>query len=202
MNVIDKTYFKEELINLLQKEGSTKKFRSGKEITPTDDIHDQVIFLIQGSIKVFIKNDDKKIFLYLLEDNQTHFFYSPNKDILMQFQGEIVKDCILTCIPCEILVKWVEKKPQLRDFMIAYQQEKYIFLLNTIKMLIEQPLKMRLLEYITLKSIQYNNKNIHINKNEIAIDLNTSRKSIYRAINELERDKKIIQKPRSIVLLI
>ncbi len=202
MNQLNNLPFDKELISLIKQYGIIKNYAKGDNFFCEKESAGFSTFLISGSLKLFIKQNNKRIFLYCIYGNEICItsFSGLFEEYPVDFYSEVLEDSTILSIPVDKLVEWSMQYPKFRDIITYSYQKHYSTLLGVIKELTEDSLETRLYNYLRLKSVHYNSLNIPISHKQIASDLNFTRESIGRVLKKLEFQNKLRRNTRSITL--
>ncbi len=164
--------------------------------------HNYSTFLLKGTLKLFIEQQQKKILLYHLTSNNVCIVSLTNlfSEYPIDFSSEAMDHCTLLSIPLHKMTEWSSQYKEFRDIIITSHQRHYNSMLNVVQMFTEEPLERRLLSYLKLESIHQDSLDIKISHQQISDELNCSREAISRTIKKLEQSNKLTRKVRSISL--
>jgi len=153
-----------------------------------------VPIVLNGSVKVFIKNDDKELLLYYIK---------PNESCIMSFSAFIEnapskvfaiaeEDSEVMVIPVDKIDDVLKKYPEFNRLFYGLYNERYIDLIKTINSVLFHKLDSRILSYLIEKTKLTNSNQIKVTHKQIALDLGSSREVISRTIKKLETDGHVI----------
>ncbi len=203
MQFIDLLKLDPQLTELIKQHAIEKKYESGDMIISQGAYKDQTAFITNGLLKVFIEQENSSLLLYHLcnESNCIASFMNIFTNTPIEVSMQAIHDSTLLWVSNAKIIEWSEQFMCLKLALInSYQNNRY-HLRNALKNLTINTLEDRLYEYLKTKSRHYKTSDLKIPHSEIAMDLNFSREAISRAVKRLEIIKKVIRKPRSIVLV-
>ncbi len=203
MQFTDLLNLDQELSELITTHAVIKTYKPGDTIISQGAYKDQTAFISKGLIKVFIEQENSSLLLYHLcsDSNSIASFMNIFTHTPIEVSMQAIHEASLLWIPNSKIMEWSERYICLKLALInSYQNNRY-HLRTALKNLTINTLEDRLYEYLQTKSKHYKTCDLKIPHAEIAMDLNFSREAISRAIKRLEIIKKVIRKPRSIVLV-
>ncbi len=165
---------------------------SGTQIISIGDRLDYIPFVLNGTIRVFIENEDtgKEVLLYYVENGGTCLM-----SMIASFGDKISKVSATTEINTEVATvsnekirEWQIQYPEWNNLILDLFVNRYNDMINTIEELsfkkIEDRLKIYLKKYLN-KSGKIVVSKTHL---QISKDLGTSREVISRALKKIESE--------------
>lgn len=185
-----------EISQVMEVPADTKLLRDGQYVKV-------VPIVISGSIKVYIKNEDKELLLYYIR---------PNESCIMSFsafiENEPSKVFAITEMPSEIMAipvteinNILKKYPEFNRLFYGLYNERYIDLIKTIIGVLFDKMDGRILTYLKDKSTILKSNQIKVTHKKIALNLGSSREVISRTMKKLEKENKVIQHNGKVELL-
>lgn len=159
--------------------------------------------VVEGSIKVYIKSENKELLLYYIRENESCImsFSAIMQSKKSKIFAQTVKDSVILLIPAPKLMELVRDYPQLNSLFYKQFDVRYSDLLETIKDLVFHKLDQRIMNYLQQR-LHYNEKKVlKITHKEIAEDLSTAREVVSRVLKKLEKEQVISQNSGVISLL-
>ena len=149
--------------------------------------------VIEGMIKVFIKNEQKEFFLYYIKPGESCIlsFSTALKDRKSRIFAEVTEPSKILLLPVSELRKLVRKYISLIQWFNDLYFEKYIELIDTIEDTVFNKLDERIYHLLLKKSILKQQNPIKITHREIANDLGTAREVVTRVLKKLESENRI-----------
>jgi len=152
-----------------------------------------VPIVLSGTIRVYIKHEDKELLLYNIK---------PNESCIMSFSAVIEntpskvyavteEKSVIMAVPITNLDSLLKNYPELNTLYYKLYIERYADLINTIESAIFEKLDQRILEYLVNKSKLTNSNQVKVTHKQIALDLGSSREVISRTLKKLENDNLI-----------
>ena len=191
------------LIQELEQISQIVEVPTGTELLRDGQYVKVVPIVIKGSVKVYIKNDDKELLLYYIQ---------PNESCIMSFsafiENEPSKVFAITDMDSEIMVvpvteidKILKKYPEFNRLFYGLYNERYTDLIKTINSVLFDKMDGRILSYLQEKSKILQNNQIKVTHKQIALDLGSSREVISRTMKKIESENKVVQHNGMIELL-
>lgn len=161
-----------------------------------------VPIVLEGSIKVFKRYDERELLLYYIR---------PGESCVMSFHSVLhsaasnvyaVTETATTAllIPATEVSKWVSKSPELNALFFKQYNQRYEELLDTIHDILLNRMDKRLYDYLLEKTALLDQNPLRMSHRQIANDLGTAREVISRVMKKLELEGKVIQHSSSIEL--
>lgn len=164
-------------------------------IVSVGDKMEFIPFVLNGTVRVFIENDDtgKELLLYYVEGG-----YTCMMSIIAGFTNRISKvsaetesNATILLIPADKIREWQIKFEDWNDLILNLFINRYNDLITTIEALSFKKIEDRLLKY--LDNFKDESGLIFLSKSnkEIAKDIASSREVVSRTLKKLENDQKI-----------
>ena len=168
---------------------------AGQIIVNSGDKMDYVPFVMNGSVRVFVENEDvsKELLLYYVESGQTCMMSMiagfTNK--ISKVSAETESDSSLMLVPADKIRKWQIEYEEWNNLILELFLDRYDNLISTIEELSFKKVEDRLIKY--LNNYKDQNGYIQIDKTlkEIARDIASSREVVSRTLKKLQNDNKI-----------
>ena len=168
---------------------------AGQIIVNSGDKMDYVPFVMNGSVRVFVENEDvsKELLLYYVESGQTCMMSMiagfTNK--ISKVSAETELDSSLMLVPADKIRKWQIEYEEWNNLILELFLDRYDNLISTIEELSFKKVEDRLIKY--LNNYKDRNGYIKIDKTlkEIARDIASSREVVSRTLKKLQNDNKI-----------
>jgi len=184
-----------ELLNEIKAISKKTEVKANEIIISKGDKVEFIPFVIDGSLRVYVENEDinKELLLYKVEDGQTCML-----SIIAAFSDKISKVCAeaqtnskLMLIPITEIRKWQVKYEEWNDLILDSFISRYNDLIATIEELSFKKIEDRLVIY--LKNYTDKSGYVVLNKTnkEVANDIASSREVVSRTLKKLEIDQKI-----------
>lgn len=188
------TVLSKPLIDELNSVSQRMTINKGAELLRDGQYVKVVPIVLSGSIKVYIKNEDKELLLYYIK---------PNESCIMSFSACIEnapskvyaiteEESEILAIPVLEINTILKAYPEFNRLFYGLYNERYIDLIKTINSVLFNKLDSRILDYLKEKSVLHNTKQIKVTHKQIALDLGSSREVISRTIKKLEIEGKVI----------
>jgi CRP/FNR family transcriptional regulator len=185
--------FSKPLLDALHKKSEIIEVDKHTELLREGQYVKIVPIVLSGTIRVYIKHEDKELLLYNIK---------PNESCIMSFSAVIEnapskvyavteeKSVIMT-IPILNINGLLKSYPELNTLFYKLYIERYADLIRTIESALFEKLDQRILEYLQTKSNLLNSTQINVTHKQIALDLGSSREVISRTLKKLENDNLI-----------
>jgi CRP/FNR family transcriptional regulator len=162
--------------------------KEGEVLMETGQYIKSTILLMHGLLKVYREDDEgNEFFMYYLEPGSAcaMSMLCAARNEKSQIKMQAMTDSEVAFIPIQIAEAWVNKYKSWYQFVVATYRERFEELLQLIDNIAFKSLDERLLFY--LKRHQKVSGNIlHLNHQQIADELNSSREVISRLLKKLE----------------
>lgn len=193
-------YFAAEFIEEAEACGIVKVFDEDTEILKIGQYIKFIPLVLEGTVKVFTKYEDKELLLYYIDDGRSCIMSlnaglknTPSKVFAVAEKGTTV-----VLFPVEKMNNWVRQYPSVNLFFYDLYYKSYDSLITTINHLLYSKLDQRLYHYLLEMSKQKNSTIIEVRHRQIAAELGTAREVISRVMKKLESEGKVKQLPDSI----
>ena len=168
---------------------------AGQIIVNSGDKMDYVPFVMNGSVRVFVENEDvsKELLLYYVESGQTCMMSMiagfTNKISKVSAETELESSIML--VPANKIRIWQIEYEEWNNLILELFLDRYDNLISTIEELSFKKVEDRLIKY--LNNYKDQNGYIQIDKTlkEIARDIASSREVVSRTLKKLQNDNKI-----------
>ena len=168
---------------------------AGQIIVNSGDKMDYVPFVMNGSVRVFVENEDvsKELLLYYVESGQTCMMSMiagfTNK--ISKVSAETESDSSIMLVPANKIRIWQIEYEEWNNLILELFLDRYDNLISTIEELSFKKVEDRLIKY--LNNYKDRNGYIKIDKTlkEIARDIASSREVVSRTLKKLQNDDKI-----------
>jgi CRP/FNR family transcriptional regulator len=188
------TVLSKPLIDELNSVSQLMTVDKGTELLRDGQYVKVVPIVLSGSLKVYIKNEDRELLLYYIK---------PNESCIMSFSACIEnapskvyavteEETEILAIPVSEIDRILKKHPEFNRLFYSLYNERYIDLIKTINSVLFNKLDSRILSYLKEKSVIHNSKQIKVTHKQIALDLGSSREVISRTLKKLEIDGHVI----------
>lgn len=188
-------FFRNELVEEIEKQASVKEFSKGTEILREDQYIKVIPIVLKGLVKVFTRYDEKELLLYYIEPSQSCVmtFYSALRNAPSKIYAITEEDSLILLIPVQHLSKWLNEYPDFNELFYNQYNLRYSELLDTIGHLLLSKMDRRLFDHLKKKSCLNNNNPIKMSHVQIANELGTAREVVTRVLKKLETDGKVEQ---------
>ena len=178
------------LIKEINENSQKQKFAKNTPLITNGDLMAHIPFVLNGSIRVFIENDDtgKEVLLYYVDKGETCLMsmIASFKDKISKVSATTESDSELVFISNEKVREWQVKFPEWNNLIIDLFVNRYDDLLNTIEELSFKKIDARLKAYLKKHSSNSGEINLSKTHKQIANDLGTSREVISRTLKKIE----------------
>lgn len=196
-------YLPQEFIAELEAFGIVKSIAANTEILREGQYVKLIPLVLQGSIKVFTRHEEKELLLYYIENGESCImsFTAGLKNNPSKVFAITEEDTLLVLLPADKMNHWVKTFPSVNDLFYNLYNQRYASLLDTINHLLYNRLDQRLYKYLEEKSRQKGSRILDIRHKQIAAELGTVREVISRVMKKLEQEGKVKQLPNAIEIL-
>ena len=168
---------------------------AGQIIVNSGDKMEYVPFVMNGSVRVFVENEDvsKELLLYYVESGQTCMMSMiagfTNK--ISKVSAETESESSIMLVPANKIRIWQIEYEEWNNLILELFLDRYDNLISTIEELSFKKVEDRLIKY--LNNYKDRNGYIKIDKTlkEIARDIASSREVVSRTLKKLQNDNKI-----------
>jgi len=194
MSELLNTILSKPLINELNTVSQQITIDKGTELLRDGQYVKVVPIVLKGSIKVYIKNDDKELLLYYIKPNESCImsFSACLENAPSKVYAITEEETELLAIPISEIDSILKNYPEFNRLFYSLYNERYLDLIKTINSVLFTKLDSRILSYLKEKSSIQNSKQIKVTHKQIALDLGSSREVISRTIKKLEIDGHVI----------
>jgi CRP/FNR family transcriptional regulator len=168
---------------------------AGQIIVNSGDKMDYVPFVLDGSVRVYVENEDvsKELLLYYVDSGQTCMMsmIAGFSNKISKVSAETESDSSLMLVPADRIRKWQIEFEEWNNLILELFLDRYDNLISTIEELSFKKVEDRLIKY--LNNYKDQNGYIKVDKTlkEIARDIASSREVVSRTIKKLQNDNKI-----------
>jgi CRP/FNR family transcriptional regulator, anaerobic regulatory protein len=196
-------YLPQEFIAGLEEFGIVKNIAANTEILREGQYVKLIPLVLQGSIKVFTRHEEKELLLYYIENGESCImsFTAGLKNNPSKVFAITEEDTLLVLMPADKMNHWIKTFPSVNDLFYNLYDQRYASLLDTINHLLYNRLDQRLYKYLEEKSRQKGSRILDIRHKQIAAELGTVREVISRVMKKLEQEGKVKQLPNAIEIL-
>lgn len=161
-----------------------------------------VPIVLEGSIKVFKRYDDRELLLYYIRPGESCVmsFHSALNSSASNVYAATEETTHALLLPASEIAKWMQKSPELNVLFFKQYNQRYEELLETIHDILLNRMDKRLYDYLLEKTALLDQNPLRISHRQIANDLGTAREVISRVMKKLEIEGKVIQHSSSIEL--
>jgi len=185
----------DRLKNEIQKTSKVINVPAGQIIVNSGDKMDYVPFVLDGSVRVYVENEDvsKELLLYYVESGQTCMMSMiagfTNK--ISKVSAETETNSSLMLVPADKIRIWQIEYEDWNNLILELFLDRYDNLISTIEELSFKKVEDRLIKY--LNNYKDQNGYIKVDKTlkEIARDIASSREVVSRTLKKLQNDNKI-----------
>lgn len=152
-----------------------------------------VPIVLSGTIRVYIKHEDKELLLYNIKPNESCImsFSAVIENVPSKVYAVTEEKSVIMAIPITNLDSLLKNYPELNTLYYKLYIERYADLINTIESALFEKLDQRILEYLIAKSKLVNSKQVKVTHKQVALDLGSSREVISRTLKKLEHNSLI-----------
>jgi len=188
------TVLSKPLIDALQKVSTIIEVDKGVELLRDGQYVKVVPLVLNGAVRVFIKNDDKELLLYYIKANESCImsFSAFIENVPSKVFAITEEKSEVMVIPVTEIDAILKQFPEFSRLFYSLYNERYVDLIKTINSVLFNKLDSRVLDYLKEKSELIDSDEIQITHKQIALDLGSSREVISRTLKKLEIDQKVI----------
>lgn len=187
--------FENALLECLDENAEIKSFNSGEEIVRAGQYFKSILLVVEGMIKVYREDDDgNEHFMYYLEPGQacSLAMIPSGRREKSEVMGKVVNNTTVIAVPPEYMDQWMFKYKSWYQFVLDSHRDGFGKLLATFDHTAFKNLDEKLVHYLRLQQGMHKSNTFHINKTEVARELNSSREVISRLMKKLA-DKGMIK---------
>lgn len=190
----------QELISELNEHAYITVLEKGEYTIKENEYIKLLKIVIKGRVRVFQENEDKEILIYYLSSMETCTLSLSAcfADCKSNVNAVAEKDSVILNIPVRFVDEWSFKYKSWHNFTINTFRESYSELIFNYSKLAFDPLKNRLLDYITQKATQ---DILRLSHSQLAKELGTTREVISRLLKKLEQEEKVVLGQKTIEVL-
>lgn len=185
-NFLNSIFTNDELIKKCLKKGLFKTYKKGDDLWQCQGL----IFIIDGSIKIFIDNGIRKIDIFNLS-NDEYCLLSAScvlNNISFDVNIEFVKNTSVWLIPSKDLEELSEKYLEFKQLKLDIVSKRLSEIMRFLEDFAFMPLANRVLRYIKNNA---NNNELKITHEELARTVGSSREVVTKILKELKSKNKI-----------
>lgn len=196
-------YLPQEFVAEVEEFAVVKHIAANTEILREGQYVKLIPLVLEGSVKVFTRHEDKELLLYYIENGESCImsFTAGLKNSPSKVFAITEEDTILLLMPSDKMSHWVKTFPSINELFYNLYDQRYASLLDTINHLLYNRLDQRLYNYLNEKCRQKGSKILDIRHKQIAAELGTVREVISRVMKKLEQEGKVRQLPNAIEIL-
>ena len=168
---------------------------AGQIIVNSGDKMEYVPFVLDGSVRVYVENEDvsKELLLYYVDSGQTCMMSMiagfTNK--ISKVSAETESDSSLMLVPADKIRKWQIEYEEWNNLILELFLDRYDNLISTIEELSFKKVEDRLIKYLNIYKDQNGYIKVDKTLKEIARDIASSREVVSRTLKKLQNDNKI-----------
>jgi len=168
---------------IIQVDKNTELLREGQYVKV-------VPIVLNGSVRVFIRNEDKELLLYYIQPNESCImsFSAVIENIPSKVFAVTEEKTELMAIPVSKIDDLLKQFPEFNKLFYKLYTERYADLIKSINSTLFEKLDQRILDYLQDKSKIINSNQIKVTHKQIAMDLGSSREVISRTLKKIEND--------------
>jgi len=144
--------------------------------------------VIDGTIRVFQRKEDREILLYYVEPSQTcmmslsaSFFHHSSA-----IEAVATRETKILAVPVKHIAEWQKQYTSWNNFVLRTFKKRYDELLKSFESLAFQHVDKRILEYLRARKLKQDHHFIKISHLELAKELGTTRVVISRILKQFE----------------
>ncbi|MGC6478994.1 MAG: Crp/Fnr family transcriptional regulator [Flavobacteriaceae bacterium] len=164
-------------------------------IVSVGDRMEFIPFVLDGSVRVYIENEDtnKELLLYYVERGQTCMMsmIASFSDQISKVSAETESQSSLMLVPAKKIREWQMKYEEWNNLILSLFISRYNDLITTIEALSFKKIEGRLISYLENYTDHEGFVSISKTNSEIAKNIATSREVVSRTLKKLENDGKI-----------
>lgn len=185
-NFLNSIFTNDELIKKCLEKGLFKTYKKGDDLWQCQGL----IFIIDGSIKIFIDNGIRKIDIFNLS-NDEYCLLSAScvlNNISFDVNIEFIKNTSVWLIPSKDLEELSEKYLEFKQLKLDIVSKRLSEIMRFLEDFAFMPLANRVLRYIKDNA---NNNELKITHEELARAVGSSREVVTKILKELKSENKI-----------
>ncbi len=159
--------------------------------------------VIEGTIRVFQRKEDREILLYYVESSQTCMmslsasFFNHSSSI----EAVATTTTKILAVPIKYIAEWQKKYNSWNTYVIKTFRKRYDDLLQAFESVAFDHVDKRILEYLKSRKLKQADQMIKISHLELAKELGTTRVVVSRILKQFEIENKVKLYRGSIELL-
>ncbi len=160
--------------------------------------------VISGLVKVYKEEENgNEVLLYYIKPGESCIMsiIAAEKNVAINIRGVVEEDAEIVLIPIEKLNHIRKNYPKWNTFVYALFNEKFVEVIEMVKILTFSNKDKRLEDYLTRKAQLNKSNTILKSHQQIANELGSSREVISRLLKKLEKEGKIELSQRQIKIL-
>lgn len=183
--------------------GVVMDFEKDTEIVKQGQYIRHIPLVLEGTVKVFTRFEDKELLLYYIENGESCImsFNAGIRNSPSKIFAIAEEKTSLLLLPADKMSGWIKEYPSVNQLFYNLYEQRYASLLDTINHLLYNKLDQRLYNYLLEMSKKKNSVVLKITHKQIAGELGTVREVISRVMKKLETEGKLRQLPNGIELL-
>lgn len=194
--LIHKTFpdFEAALVQRLVEIGEVKDFAEEAELLRTGQYFKHSMLLLDGLVKLYREGEDgNEFFMYYIQPGQACALsmICATKNETSAIMAKAVSPVKMLSIPIQYMDELMQKYKSWYYFVVENYRARFEELLQTIDSIAFKAMDERLEFYLKRASDITKSKILHINHQEIANELNSSREVISRLLKKMEQLGKV-----------
>ncbi len=197
------TLFTDDLIQELTSIGYYQSYALGETITIDNSNEHLNYFMINGLAKIYLERNNQKLFLSYQNGADFNLLnlISSTTNQTERFSFTFIKRSHVFILSNKHLFNIFLNHSIFKKHIYDSYQKNYHLIINTLRNSLKMSLLDRLYHYLKIKSYYLNTSKMPYSIQEIADDLQFSRKSISKKLMTLQSQQKIIRKIDIIIIL-
>lgn len=183
-------FFPPALVKEIMAYGMLAKVESGKELLKEGQYVKVLPLVLEGTLRVYIKSNDREFLLYYIEPQGSCVmsFSSILTDSPSKVFATVEKDGEVLLLPVGKILEWSRAYPGFNQLFFSQYQHRYNDLIFSIEQILFGNLEERLLAYLEKRIALNQGNSVQITHREMARDLGSSREVISRLLKKLENE--------------
>lgn len=193
-----------ELIELMMAAGINHIAKKGEELMHQGQYVKFLPLVLEGIIKVTIKQDEREMLLYYIKpfESCVMSLASCLQNEASRIHAHAYEDCTMLLLPSDKIREWSQLYPKLNVLFLQQYDQRYSSLINALHHVSFDKLEKRLYDYLKEKSEIEGTTIIKTSHREIAADLGTAREVVTRTVKKLELAELVRQHENYIEILL
>ncbi|KMQ67075.1 Crp/Fnr family transcriptional regulator [Chryseobacterium sp. FH2] len=189
-----------DFANELQQYALVNNIKAKTEIIGEGQKVKYVLFLIEGSIKVYSLNDGRELIYYYVrpDDSCLMTFSSIFNDYISKVYAITEEDSQVLLIPVSVMHDWLIRFPEINRIFYHEYDKRFCDVMNMVNDAVFHRLDKRVLNHIKHQIAITGNHPIKLTHKEIANSLGTSREVVSRVLKKIENEGEILQSKEGI----